>query len=115
MDICYRDCWKGEPIQKIIVDQIVTKTKPQQRFKKQVQMAIPKPVTIEDTLEVIGEKAQFMCQMYTEASSWGMVFPIQTRIGILIIQILVNLYGLLKGKLTKGNLAYVMVVVQTIH
>lgn len=66
---------KEEPIQKIIVDQIVTKTKPQQRFKKLVQTAIPKPVSIEDTLEVIGEKAQFMCQTYTEATSWGMVFP----------------------------------------
>ena len=79
--------------------------------------------------------------MYTEASSWDMVFPkekwdddfpdsgrserltqrktdqrkFEKRSGMMIIQILVNLNGLLKGKLTKGNLAYVMVVVQTIH
>ena len=30
---------------------------------------------------------------------------------MMIIQILVNLNGLVKGKLTKGNLTYVMVVV----
>ena len=84
-----------------ILDQIVTKTKPQQRFKKLVQTAIPKPVTIEDTLEVIGGKAQFMIQIYTEASSWGWYF--QKRSGIMIFQILVDRNGLLKGKRIKGN------------
>ena len=56
------------------------------------------------TLEVIVGKVKFMCQTYTEAK----------RSGMIIIPILINLTGLRNGKLTKGTLAYILVV-QTIH
>ena len=66
---------KEEPFVKILIDQIVTENKFQHRFKKLVQTVAPKPTTVTELMGVIGETAQKMCQTYTEASAWGMVFP----------------------------------------